>query len=134
MAVASPDEESTVTTAALLLLHEPPAIPPLNVVTSARHSCVVEITGTALTVTGFATLQPAGVVYLTDAVPADTPDTTPDEAPMPTTLPLEELHVPPKVASVCVIVFPAQSTDTPDIAAGNAFTVAISASKHPVGS
>jgi len=64
-------------------------------------------------------------------VPALIPVTIPVE---PTEAPPELLHVPPAVASVIVIVDPpAHTTELPLIAAGSAFTVAITTERQPVG-
>ena len=60
-----------------------------------------------------------------EAVPADTPVTTPDAEPTVATPVLPEVHVPPAVASLSVVVSPAQTTAVPVIADGSGLTVTV---------
>ena len=58
------------------------------------------------------------------AVPALTPVTMPVELPIVTDpVPAVVAHVPPDVALLSVVVVPGQTVSSPDIAAGNGFTV-----------
>jgi len=64
--------------------------------------------------------------YVIVTEPAETPDTTPEEftVAMPV---FDELHVPPDVLFVSVVVFPTQTLPEPDIAAtdGKLLTVTV---------
>jgi hypothetical protein len=57
------------------------------------------------------------------AVPAEVPNTRPDEAPIVATAALLVVQLPPVVLLVSVVEVPAQIADTPDIAAGCGLTV-----------
>ena len=64
--------------------------------------------------------------------PGDTPNKTPVVEPMVAAAPLQ-IHVPPVVASVRVIVLPVQTPDGPLIATGRSFTVTVVVVIQPVG-
>lgn len=61
------------------------------------------------------------------------PDTTPVDAPAVATLPSPELHVPPPVASLSVVVAPGHTLNVPVMAAGTGLTVTVVVVKQPVG-
>jgi hypothetical protein len=132
--VATPDDESTEATPALLLLHVPPAMPPLNDTVDVTHTGPPEITGVPLTVIVFVALQPVAMVYATVAVPATIPENIPDPEPIVAIPVLDELHVPPEVASVSVAALPSQTIPAPAIAAGTGLTVITTAALQPVAS
>lgn len=65
------------------------------------------------------------------AVPAETPVTTPVPEPTVAIPVAEELHVPPDVPSLSVVVEPAHIAALPVMDAGNAFTVTVVLAVHP---
>src|ERR1019366_9069008 len=65
-----------------------------------------------------------------DAVPGAMPETTP-VLPTVATAVLLLLHVPPGVASVSVVVLPAQTVAVPVTDDGNAFTVTVAEAVQP---
>lgn len=105
-----------------LLLQVPPPVPSLNIVVvpiQARAVPVIaDTTGTAFTVTGMVTKQPADELYVIVAVPADTPVTTPNASMNAVPGALDD-QVPPMVASVNVVVVPIHTVEDPLIAKGS---------------
>ena len=71
-------------------------------------------------------------VYVRMAVPAETPETTPELLPMVATPVEEELHVPPASASLKVVVAPTHTVNVPVIAATPVFTVTSTLAVHSV--
>jgi hypothetical protein len=67
-------------------------------------------------------------------VPMLIPVTAPDEEPTVATVSLDELHVPPPMASVSVIVAPDGTVDGPEIGAGVVTTVIVVVVKQPEAS
>jgi hypothetical protein len=92
------------------------------------------VTGKAFTVTVEVAIQPVGKVYVIIDVPEDTPVTTPVPATTVATAGVALLQVPPAVASLSVVVDPAQTLVVPVIAAGNGFTTTVVAAglTHPL--
>ena len=64
-------------------------------------------------------------------VPADTPVNIPDDGPIVATPVVPDTHVPPLVASLKVVVDPAQTVPVPVMAAGSASTVKEMVAEHP---
>ena len=127
-------ENDTVAIAGLPLVHEtpPPVASVRNVVLPWHTSVLPDIAaGAALTVTLYVLLQPVGSVYVIIAVPAELPVTFPE--PPPVTVVLSELHVPPLVASLSVIVELSHTLTGPVIAAGFGLTVIIIVARQPAG-
>lgn len=115
---------STVAIAVLLLLHVPPATALLNIDVLPLHTDAIPVTGAVgFTVTVALAVHPAAVLYTITDVPADTPDTTPDEAPIVATPVTEELHVPPAGESLSDEVLPWHTVVLPVIADGSIFTI-----------
>ena len=65
-------------------------------------------------------------------MPDDTPLTIPVAEPIVATPEVEELHVPPPVASVSVVVEPVQTEAVPEIDEGSASTVTVFEAVQPV--
>ena len=78
--------------------------------------------GSAFTVTSAALVQPNNV-YVTIAVPFDTPLTMPVVLPTEAMPLADELHVPPDVVLAKVVVAPIHTLRVPVIVAGVVFTV-----------
>ena len=76
-------------------------------------------------------MQPVVVVYVIIAVPFVTPETAPDEMSTVAIAVLLLLHVPPLVASLNVVVLPAQTVVMPVIGAMG-FTVTVVVAAQPV--
>jgi hypothetical protein len=108
-----------------LLVHVPPPVVQLRVVAPPAHRVSVPAIaeGGVLTVTIAVLRQPVGAVYDTTAVPAVTPVIIP-AAESTATLVERELHVPPDVALLSVVVPPMQTDSVPVIVGGSEFTVA----------
>jgi hypothetical protein len=121
--VTSP-EELIVATAGVELLHVPPAVTSLSVVVDPWQTEEVPAiaAGKGLTVTVLVIKQPVGIVYEITDVPPDIPVTTPEEL-IVATASVALLQVPPGVASLSVVVDPAQTVDVPVIAAGKGLIV-----------
>ena len=123
--VAIPDELPIVATPVFALLHTQPVVVELSVVVPPTHIVVVPVIafGISPTVTTAVTLQPVGSrVYVILVVPAALPVTVPSVATVPTAVVLL-LHVPLPL-DVNAVVEPLHTNKLPDIASGNAFTVA----------
>ncbi len=123
--VTTPDDELTVAVPEALLVHTPPVGDEDNVVVDPVHTeSVPDIAeGVVFTVTAFVAKQPVLNVYVIVAVPAATPDTTPD---VELTLAVPDallVHTPPVGDEDNVVVDPTQTVAVPDIVPGNAFTV-----------
>jgi hypothetical protein len=88
--------------------------------------------GSGLTVITAVVTQPVGKVYVTTAVPADWPVTTPTVSIVATVVGAID-QVPPAVALLRVIVNPLQTTRAPDMPDGNGLTVTVYNVKQPVG-
>jgi len=133
--VTMPVVEPIVAIPVLLLLHEPPSAPSVSVVVPPMQVIALPpiAGGAVLTVTTIEALQPP-MVYNILAVPPATPVTTP-VAGLTVAVPVaEELHTPPGVPSVSVVVPPTQVSAVPDIAvtAGLTFTVAVAVDEQVV--
>jgi hypothetical protein len=77
-------------------------------------------------------LQPVETIaYVITVVPVVIPLTMPEVDPTVATEVVLLVHVPPGVASVSVIVDPAQTLVGPPMAAGVALTVTIVVARHP---
>lgn len=111
-----------------LLLHAPPGVALLRVTLLPMHTAADAgdiAAGEGFTVIVLDVKHPDPVIYVIDAVPADTPVTMPDETPTVATAVLLLNHVPPLVAEDNVAVLPVQILTAADgvIAAGLATTV-----------
>lgn len=127
----------TLPAAGLLLLHVPPVGVDANVVVYPVHTVSEPVIaeGVALTVIGFVAMQPVGNVYVSVAVPAETPVQMPVHA--PTTAIVVLLLVHPQLVlpeEPNDDDDPAHTVDAPDIAAGNGLTVTTAITRQPVGS
>ena len=113
----APVDRPTVPIAVLLLVHAPPLKPSLKLLVNPAHIWVEPLIapGVALIVTACVAVQPVGEVYVITVVPAVRPVKTPPELTVPTAGVLLA-HVPPVVASLNVIVFPAHTAVRPLIA------------------
>jgi hypothetical protein len=130
--VISPVVTFAIATVVLLLLHVPPNIALLSVIVVPWHTVVVPVIGaTGFTVTVVVAIQPADVVYTIAVVPADTPDTMPDDNPTVATPGVPELHVPPVGTSLRVVVLPWHTVVFPVIADGSVLTVTVVEALHP---
>ena len=89
--------------------------------------------GKVFTVTSDVLVQPAADVYVTIAVPSDTPVTMPVLLPTEATPSADELQVPPDGVLLNVVVAPIHTLRVPVISEGIAFTVTIAVSNavHP---
>ena len=116
----------TAATAILLLAHVPPGTALNSVVENAAHVLAVPVLySLGYTVKLFVALQPSGEVKEMAAAPADRPDKLPVAEPMAATDGFDELHVPVVVAVESVVLPPRHNEETPDIAAGTGYTVAV---------
>ena len=123
--VTSPLTDPMEATDGLLLVHVPNAVASVSVVVVPWQSENVPniAVGAGLTTTTAVVKQPVGNTYDITSLPAETPETNPDEEP---TVAIEGVllnHVPPDVASVKVDEAPGQRNDTPEIIAGKGLTV-----------
>ena len=128
-------EELMVPTAGLLLLHVPPGVAELNVVVSPIQTSSVPVigSGNGLTVRVFITIQSVPKPYVMLVVPADSVVTNPVVKPIVATLGLPLIHVPPKTASVHVVVCPTHSTPVPIMGSGvgSKVTITMAVSLQP---
>jgi len=117
-----------------LLLHVPPAVPSASVDVAATQALGVPniAPGSGLTSKLVVTRHPVPRVYVIDAVPWDTPVTTPVDSPTVATAALLVDHVPPAVPSPSDVVEPTQTTGIPVIDSGIEFTVTVLVDVHPV--
>jgi hypothetical protein len=115
-----------VAAAVLPLIHVPPPVGAMTVASDPTHTVLLPVkgAGNGFTVIIVVILHVVGSVYVIVAVPADTPVTSPEEAPTDTE-PLALLHVPPVVGSERVIDDATHTDELPVIAAGRALTVTI---------
>lgn len=114
-----------VATAILLLLQLPQLLATDTDAVEPAHTVELPLIAPAapLTVTITFTEQPAVDVNVIDAVPDDTPLTTPDVLPTVATSVLPLLHAPPPlVALLNTVVEPVHTLSVPVIADGSAFT------------
>ena len=113
----------TVAFAVEVLLQVTPVVTSLRVIVEPSHTDDGPVigAGVALTVTITVAWQPPLKLYEIVAVPGDTPFTIP-VVPIVATDILLLLHVPPAVASVSVMVWPAQTTVGPAMGNGVGFT------------
>lgn len=103
----------------------------LRVVVVPTHTKVVPvIDGSAFTVTGAVTAQPAGVVYVTVTTPLPMPDIIPEELPAVAIAGLLLVHTPPVIGLLNVVVLPWHTVVVPFIAAGVVTLTTIEA-EHP---
>jgi hypothetical protein len=65
------------------------------------------------------------------AVPDDSPETKPEVEPTVATPVDPELQMPPLVASLNIVSYPAQTEGIPDMSAGNALTVIVVVAAQP---
>ena len=119
---------------AVLLLHVPPVTTSLsadvNPLQTARLPAMAA--GRGFTVTIANVPQPVAGKYEMVATPAATPVTTPLTATV--AIPgVTELHVPPEITSVKIVVVPGQTSSVPVIAGGRGFTVTTALFTHPAG-
>jgi hypothetical protein len=82
-----------------------------------------EIDGSALTVTSVVAKQPAPAEYVIEAIPAEDPETIPEEVPIVAAVPVA-LHVPPEGVAERVAV-PPTHIDAPDAMEGADMTVTV---------
>ena len=131
--VTVPVDEPTVAILVLLLVHTPPVGEELKVDDAPEHmdNTPLMAPGAAFTVTTLVAKQPPANVYVIVAVPAATPDTTPDVE-LILAVPVALLvHTPPVGDDDNVVVDPTQSVAVPDIAPGVVFTVTTAVTKQP---
>ena len=116
------------------LVHVPPPVASLKVVARPAQTLAVPVIddGKGFTVTTFEATQPVARVYVIADVPDATPVITPVEEPMVAIVVTPLVHVPPPVASLRVVVKPAQTVAIPVIDDGNGLTVTITVAKQPV--
>src|ERR1043165_3762053 len=119
--------EPTVATPVLLLLHVPPELTSASVVLAPTHTVPdpVMVAGIGFTVTVWFTKQPVGRVYLMtgDGVVVSNPDTIPDVEPTGAFVTSSDVHVPPEVDELNVVVPPTHTFGVPVMAAGSGLTV-----------
>jgi hypothetical protein len=113
---------------ALLLLHVPPATASVRVIVEPMHTLegpVILPAFDGLTVTVRVALQPPVNAYIIVDVPVATPETIPEPLPTVATDVLLLVQLPPAMASLNVIVDPAQTVAGPAVVmgAGAEFTV-----------
>src|SRR5437763_776971 len=109
--VTTPLDDPIVATAVVLLIHVPPAIASVKLVvdpvqTSSEPAIAA---GNGFTVKTAVALQPVESVYAIVDVPASKPVATPLDDPIVATVVVPLVHVPPAVASVKLVVNPAQT-------------------------
>jgi hypothetical protein len=123
--VTMPVDEPTPAMPEMLERHVPPPVISESVVVSPEQTIEAPViaAGKGFIVTVVAVLQPVGSIYDMIAVPAETPVTMPEILPT-TAMPVDaELHRPPEVASVSVVVRPVQIAVVPAMATGGVLTV-----------
>jgi hypothetical protein len=89
--------------------------------------------GKGLTVTIILAVQPAPSAYITEALPAATPVTTPVEGLTVAIVPGEQLHVPPLDGLLSTVVPPGQTCAKPVIAPGEELIVNVLTAAQPPG-
>src|SRR4051794_4508912 len=118
--------EPIVATAGEPELHTPLA-PALSSVVLPTHKLLrptmVPATGRAVTVSSVSVLQPVGSMYAIVVVPAARAVAVPLEAPMVATAGIPEVHAPPGVTSLNVVVPPGHICSEPLMPAGMGLTV-----------
>jgi hypothetical protein len=122
-----PDPDTIVAILTLDEVHVPPEVPSVSVAVLPAHTIPAPAiaAGTGLTVNTAVFRQPPATVYVILAVPAATPVAIPVAPSIVAVLVLPLLHVPPAVASVNVIVEPAQTEPVPS--AGTAWVTVTTA-------
>lgn len=117
----------TVATDVLPELHVPPMMLLDKVVVAPVHTEVVPVmaAGDELTVTVVVTLQPVDNLYVIADVPAVTPVTVPEEDPTVATVVVPDVHVPPVVVELKVVVAPVQMPVVPVMDDGSVITVIV---------
>ena len=127
--------EATVAIPISLLLHVPPAVGSLRLVVNPIQNVVFPAMaeGNGFTVKLVAALQPVGSVYVINALPAKTPETTPEPEPTVAIPVLLLVHEPPPEASVNNVISPWHTYVLPAIADGSGFTVIGIVVMQPVG-
>jgi hypothetical protein len=132
--VTVPEERPTEATDVLPLLHVPPVVVfPNDTVKPAHTVSVPDISdGNGFTVMVVIMIQPVGKAYVTEAVFAATPVTTPVPGITVATVVLPLAQVPPLVASFNADVRPTQMLAVPPMFGGNGLTVTIVLTWQPV--
>lgn len=115
---------ATLAVVGMLLFQTPPLVASVSVVVSPTHTLGVPVmaAGVSVTVTTWVVAHPVPSVYVINAVPVDTPLTTPVVPPIDI-FELVLLHAPPGVASVSILINPVQIWRLPVITDGSGFTV-----------
>ena len=123
-----------VATDGLLMLQLPPLSELVNSVVLPTHTFGIPpiADGSGFTVSLKLAMQPRAVVYFMVAIPAETPDTSPDEGSTVATEGAVLLHEPPGVASFNVVVLPAHIAPVPVIGESG-LTVKVVVAKQPAG-
>jgi hypothetical protein len=113
------ETDPTVAIAVEPLLHTPPVDDSVRMVFRPLHTVVVPINGagSGLTVMVENLAQVVGKVYIMFGVPAATPVTTPVEGSTVARPVLLDVHIPPDIALVKLIVKPGQTDEGPVTAA-----------------
>jgi hypothetical protein len=121
----TPVPTTTSATPGKALDHVPPAVVEIKGVVAPTHTALLPViaAGVAFIVTTTFVLHAPAVIYVTLAVPADTPVSNPVVNPT-LALPGNALtHVPPEISPVRVAVSPAHNIIVPLIVLGVPFTV-----------
>lgn len=129
-----PVDKPTAAIPVLLLLHVPPDVASVSVVAVPAHMLAAPLIGEGegKTVIDLVTVHPVPSEYVMRVVPVATPVTTPLREPTLTCAELQ-LHQPPGIASVRVVLLPVHTADAPMIAVGKGLTVIIFVALQPVG-
>ena len=116
--------DDIVATEVVTLLQTPPPMASVSVSVNVWHIGALPdmAVGCGFTVTTAVAKQPPAIEYVIVAVPADTPVTTP--VALTVAVPVL-VHVPLPVASVRLVVDPAQTLSVPVMTAGCGFTVTV---------
>lgn len=130
---AKPDAGKIVATAVLLLLHTPPDVGSLKRVVVPTHKVVAPEMGAGalITETVVVATHPTPSEYVMAALPALTPDTTPEVLSTVATAVLALVQVPPEVPLLNGTVEPRHTLVLPEIDVGNALTVTTLAAVQP---
>lgn len=131
--VIAPVADPIVATEVVALAHVPPVVASVSVMLAPTHKADGPLiaAGNGFTVTVVFLKHPPGAVYVTIAVPAETPVTTPVDVPT-VTVEAAVLHDPPAVTSASVIVLPPAHTLTgPVMTSGKALTVTVAIAIQP---
>lgn len=117
-----------------LLRHVPEGVASVRLVVKPMHTPDVPVIadGNGLMVIALVAIQPVGRVYVIFTVPTAIPVTMPVLLIVALVTSLL-LHIPSGVASVKLVVDPAQTPGMPVITDGNLLTVTILPAAHPVG-